>query len=147
MPLNERRAEDNIVKTAAAHGIAGSSVDGNDVGAVLEAAESAVARARSGEGPTLIEARTYRWRGHVGPSYDMDVGVKRKDELSLWKPKDPITRAAAHLLAAGWDQGQLDAVYLRVDAAVSAAIQRARTDASPGAAELYMHVYSEAARR
>ena len=147
MPLNERRAEDNIVKTAAAHGIAGSSVDGNDIGAVLEAAESAVARARSGEGPTLIEARTYRWRGHVGPSYDMDVGVKRKDELSLWKPKDPITRAAAQLLAAGWDQGQLDAVYLRVDAAVSAAIQRARTDASPGAAELYMHVYSEAARR
>ena len=97
--------------------------------------------------PTLIEARTYRWRGHVGPSYDMDVGVQRKDELSLWKPKDPITRTAAQLQAAGWDQSQLDAVSERVNAAVSAAIQRARADASPGAADLYTHVYSEAARR
>jgi TPP-dependent pyruvate/acetoin dehydrogenase alpha subunit len=70
MPLLERRAEDNIVKTAAAHGIAGSCVDGNDVIAMYETA-TPLWRARAGDGPTLIEARTYRWRGHVGPSWDM----------------------------------------------------------------------------
>lgn len=143
MGLLERRAEDNIVKTAAAHGIAGDSVDGNDIAAVVDVAEAAVARARAGEGPTLIEARTYRWRGHVGPSYDMDVGVQRKDELSLWKPKDPIARAASQLAAAGWHQSQLDAVSDRVNAAVVSAIEAARSAPAPKAADLYTHVYHE----
>ena len=147
MGLLERRAEDNIVKTAAAHGIAGASIDGNDVIAMYDTATAAVARARAGEGPTLIEARTYRWRGHVGPSYDMDVGVKRKDELSEWKPRDPITRAAAQLAAAGWDKEQLDAVSARVDAEVATAIARARSAPSPTVADLYTHVFHEPAGR
>jgi len=147
MGLLERRAEDNIVKTAAAHGIAGASIDGNDVIAMYETATAAVERARAGEGPTLIEARTYRWRGHVGPSYDMDVGVTRKDELSEWKPRDPITRAATQLTAAGWDQTQLDAVSARVDAEVASSIARARSAPSPTAADLYTHVFHEPAGR
>ena len=85
--LLERRAADNIVDLAAAHGLAGERVDGNDVEAVHRAAARAVARARSGDGPTMLECRTYRWRGHVGPSWDMDVGVKRKDELQEWLPR------------------------------------------------------------
>src|SRR5437016_2308922 len=81
LELLERRAKDNIVETAAAHGMPGEVVDGNDAVAVWAAATRAVARARGGVGPTLLECRTYRWHGHVGPSLDMDVGVQRKDEL------------------------------------------------------------------
>jgi len=51
--------------------------------------------ARAGEGPFFIEVVTYRWRGHVGPSEDIDVGVQRKDDLALWKKRDPIARLAA----------------------------------------------------
>ena len=69
-------------------------VDGNDVVSVAAAMEEAAEHARSGEGPFYIEAVTYRWRGHVGPSEDLDVGVKRKDDLATWKKRDPIARLA-----------------------------------------------------
>jgi pyruvate dehydrogenase E1 component alpha subunit len=144
MALLERRAADNIIKTADAHGIAGASVDGNDVIAMYEAAEAAVSRARAGEGPTLIEGRTYRWRGHVGASYDTDVGVTRKDELSEWKPRDPIARAATLLGAEGWTPERFAAVGDAVEAEVAAAVDRARSAPMPRAAELYTHVYHEA---
>jgi len=144
MALLERRAADNIIKTADAHGIAGASVDGNDVIAMYEAAEAAVSRARAGEGPTLIEGRTYRWRGHVGASYDTDVGVTRKDELSEWKPRDPIARAATLLGAQGWTPERFAAVGDAVEAEVAAAVDRARSASMPRAAELYTHVYHEA---
>jgi pyruvate dehydrogenase E1 component alpha subunit len=61
--------------------------------AVYQAAAEAVQRARSGNGPQFLECRTYRWRGHVGASWDMDVGVKRRDELNDWLSKDPIMLA------------------------------------------------------
>jgi acetoin:2,6-dichlorophenolindophenol oxidoreductase subunit alpha len=141
LALLERRAEDNIVKTATAHGIDGVSVDGNDVVAMYDAAAAAVERARAGRGPTLIEARTYRWRGHVGASWDMDVGVQRKDELSEWKPKDPVARAAARLQTLGWTADQLAAVGERVHAAVEKAIEKARLAPMPGTSELYAHVF------
>ena len=73
--LLERRAKDNIVEVAGAHGMPGYVLDGNDALAVFAVAQEAVERARSGGGPTFLECRTYRWRGHVGPALDIDVGV------------------------------------------------------------------------
>ena len=96
MPLLKRRAADNIVATADAHGIQGERLDGNDVQAVYLAASRAVLRTREGNGPTLLECRTFRWRGHVGPSWDMDVGLERDDELKEWLPRDP--RGGPHRL-------------------------------------------------
>lgn len=92
MSLPDRRAADNIVESASNHAMPSSRIDGNDAILVYREASEAVARARSGEGPTLLECRTYRWRGHVGPSWDMDVDVKRKDELTEWLPRDPVSR-------------------------------------------------------
>src|SRR5881397_3734437 len=72
-PLSKRQVSADIWPRAVAHGLPGVSVDGNDVLAVYEAAAHAVARARAGDGPTFIEAKTYRWREHVGPNFDVEV--------------------------------------------------------------------------
>jgi pyruvate dehydrogenase E1 component alpha subunit len=141
MPLLERRARDNIVKSADAHGIAGVRLDGNDVVAVYHAAVEAAARARRGEGPTLIECDTYRWRGHVGASYDMDVGVLRKDELAQWKPKDPIPRLGRLLIDRGVPQAELDRVAGELQAEVDRAVKFAQDSPSPPASDLFEHVF------
>ena len=60
--------------------------------AVKNAAARLTARSRAGQGPGFLEVVTYRWRGHVGPSEDQDVGVKRKEDLNAWKQRDPIKR-------------------------------------------------------
>ncbi len=101
MHWTDRRVADNLDQAGAFHSVPGSSVDGNDVEAVFAAAQLAVDRARSGAGPALIECRTFRWRGHVGTSSDLDVGVRRRGELSEWVRNDPIARVAERLKACG----------------------------------------------
>ncbi|MBI2524617.1 MAG: thiamine pyrophosphate-dependent dehydrogenase E1 component subunit alpha [Candidatus Rokubacteria bacterium] len=147
MHLLERRARDNIVASAEAHGMPGRVLDGNDVLAVLSAATEAVRDARSGAGPTLLECRTYRWRGHVGPALDFDVGVRRKDELCEWRGKDPVTRLAEHLLACGMTREDLDGVRRDVDAEVHKAVTFARESAPPEVESLTEHVYRSASER
>jgi pyruvate dehydrogenase E1 component alpha subunit len=142
MQLLERRAEDNIWKTGEAHGIPGIQLDGNDVVAVHDAAREAVHRAREGAGPTLIEGRTYRWRGHVGPAWDMDVGVKRKDELKDWLAKDPVARVRTQLLDRGTKQEQLAEVACALREEIEAAVTFARQSPSPEVSELMQHVYA-----
>jgi TPP-dependent pyruvate/acetoin dehydrogenase alpha subunit len=92
---------DNLHRAGDFHSLPGERVDGNDVVAVYQAACQAVDRARRGAGPSLIECRTFRWRGHVGASYDMDVGVKRRDELAEWMSRDPLGRLARQLSEQG----------------------------------------------
>ena len=101
MHIRLRQVGDSTARFAQAHGIPAAVVDGNDVVAVAAVAGEMVQRARSGEGPAYLEAVTYRWRGHVGPREDMDVGVKRSQDLVLWKGRDPIGRLAAALQMAG----------------------------------------------
>jgi pyruvate dehydrogenase E1 component alpha subunit len=140
MHLLERRAEDNIYKSGEPHGIPSACLDGNDVIAVYKAAVEAVDRARSGQGPTLLECRTYRWRGHVGPSWDMDVGVKRRDELKDWLPKDPITRLRGQLLALGVKE-QLEQIESDVWQDVEEGVAFARESEYPKQSGLLEHVY------
>ena len=82
-------AVDTIAERAAAYGFPGVTVDGNDVEAVHEAVTTAVERARSGEGPTLVEALTYRWKGHSKSDKNL---YRTKEEISEWRDKDPIGR-------------------------------------------------------
>ena len=88
----------NLADRAAAYGIPGRTIDGNDVLAVYEAVGEAVARARKGEGPTLIECKTYRWRGHF--EGDMQT-YKPKEEVEEWMKKDPIPRFRRKLVETG----------------------------------------------
>lgn len=140
----ERRAKDAIPEFGESHGIPSQRLDGNDVQVVLAAAEEAVARARAGAGPTLLEFQTFRWRGHVGPAWDMDVGVKRKDELKDWIKRDPIQLCAQQLQQQGFKADQLKTISREIRAVVEAAASRARGLASPAVNTLIKHVYHAA---
>jgi TPP-dependent pyruvate/acetoin dehydrogenase alpha subunit len=95
-------------------GMPGVKVDGNDVAAVADAAAAAIARARSGGGPTLIEAVTYRWFGH----YAGDQAAYRDDEeVQRWRTLDPLVRTRAEL-----DGGTADALDASVEEEISAAL-------------------------
>jgi pyruvate dehydrogenase E1 component alpha subunit len=141
MHISERRAENNIHKSGEVHGLPGVCLDGNDVVTVFRVAVEAVERARRGAGPTLLECRTYRWRGHVGPALDMDVGVKRKDEMADWIPKDPVARARTQLLEMGVPQQEIQHIEQQVIAEIQEAIQFARESLSPSADDLGNHVF------
>ncbi len=142
LSLLERRAGDNIPQIGDAHGLPGVRVDGNDVLKVQQAAAEAVRRARSGEGPTLLEYRTYRWRGHVGPSWDMDVGVKRKDELGEWLRSDPIARLRDRLAEGGTPLEMFERISREVTTEVEAALAFARESPYPSETELLTHIFS-----
>jgi len=94
VPLRLQTALTNLSDRAKAYGFPGVSVDGNDVLAVYEAASAAIVRARSGEGPTLIESKTYRWYGHseIDPAK-----YRKKEEVEAWKKQDPVARFEKYL--------------------------------------------------
>ncbi len=88
----------DLASRAAAYGLPGVVVDGNDITAVYDVMAPAVVRARRGDGPTIIECKTYRWRGH----YEGDnQGYKPKEEVEEWKAKDPIPRFRQQLARSG----------------------------------------------
>jgi len=137
----ERRPKDNIVEFGPLYGIPSVRIDGNDVEAVYRAAVEAVERARGGEGPSLVECRTYRWRGHVGPAWDLDVGVKRKNELDVWMPRCPILKLKNNLIGLGESKAALAAVEAEIRAEVEAAIGNARAAARPAEETLMDRVF------
>jgi TPP-dependent pyruvate/acetoin dehydrogenase alpha subunit len=141
MHISERRLADNIEETGKLHGIPAFRLDGNDVTAIYDATLTAAARARAGQGPTLLECRTYRWRGHVGPSWDMDVGIKRKDELAGWRERDPITRLRQALVGKSLTSAMLDELDAACVAAVSAAVKFAHESPDPAIDGVLRHVY------
>ena len=108
-------AIENIAERAAGYGIPGVTVDGNDVEAVHQAVGNAVARARQGEGPTLVESVTYRWKGHSKSDKNL---YRTKEEIAEWRERDPILRFERAVL----DRGVLD------QAAVEAARAQATQD-------------------
>jgi pyruvate dehydrogenase E1 component alpha subunit len=79
---------DNIYERGKSFGISGFKVDGNDVVEVKKVADRCIAKARSGEGPSLLECMTYRWKGHVG--IDEDIGYRTGEEIEQWKKRCPI---------------------------------------------------------
>jgi pyruvate dehydrogenase E1 component alpha subunit len=91
-------AIENISERAAGYGIPGVTVDGNDVYAVYDAVSGAVARARAGEGPTLVENVTYRWKGHSKSDKNL---YRTREEIAEWREKDPILRFEHEAVAAG----------------------------------------------
>ncbi|HSV74647.1 MAG TPA: thiamine pyrophosphate-dependent dehydrogenase E1 component subunit alpha [Chthonomonadales bacterium] len=132
----------NIAGRASAYGMPGSEVYGNDVEAVRAAALDAVARARSGGGPSLIECRTYRLCGHSRS----DACAYRPDEEEAdWRRRDPLPGTAARLRAAPHDvaQHRLDALEHEVAAEVDDAVAYAEASPSPDPAEVAAHVYWE----
>ena len=145
--ISLRQPFDSICRYAVAHGVPWQRVDGNDTIAMASAAGSAIAAARAGEGPQLIEAVTYRWRGHVGHREDNDVGVQRKEGHAEWKKRDPIARLASAMISAGHltDAG-LQGIWAEYRAAVETAWTQASADPYPHVSTLLTRVYSQEAR-
>ena len=131
----------SVVERCKAYGVHAESVDGNDVEAVFDAARSAVTRCRSGEGPVLIEAETYRWHGH----YEGDAQpYKPEDEATGWRERDPLAVATARITAAQLDgEERLQELRDEMQAVVEAAVEAARAAAPPAIEEAYAHVYRD----
>lgn len=89
---------EHIAQRAASYGMPGVTVDGNDVLAVYDAASEAVSRARAGDGPTLVECLTYRWKGHSKSDQEL---YRTKEEIETWKNRDPIRRFRGLLVDEG----------------------------------------------
>lgn len=126
---------------AAAYGLPGVAVDGNDVMAVYQAAGEAVRRARSGEGPTLLECKTYRTRAH---SEGMrDTGYRTQEEIAEWKARDPIKALGGKLLAGGIAaQSELDSIDAELRALAEEAASFALASPMPDPASVTEHVYA-----
>lgn len=142
-----RQPDATVSRYARAHKIRTEIVDGNDVVAVAAATKRLVDAARAGEGPGFLEAVTYRWRGHVGPREDIDVGVARKENLAIWKQRDPVRRLVDALCARGdFDQGAFEAMRTDVLRAVDEAWRRADAAAYPPESALLDLVYARSPR-
>jgi len=127
-------------RAAGAYGVTGQVVDGMDVVAVQKAASTAVVAARGGEGPTLLECRTYRFVGH---SRSDARGYRTRDEEEEWKQRDPIARLRQQLLEQGSaDEAALEAVGGEVDAVLDDAVEFARSSPDPDPAELLTDAYA-----
>ena len=98
-PAQYAIAIENISERAAAYAMPGIVVDGNNVVAVYEATQKAVARARGGEGPSFLEYQTYRWRGHLESDHILDLRLQ--EEVEAWKKKCPIASLEQRLLETG----------------------------------------------
>lgn len=131
----------DVADRGAAYGIPGIAVDGNDVLAVNEAAAEAVARARKGQGPTLLECKTYRWRGH----FEGDPGnYKPKEEQEAWVKKDPIPRFAAFLKENKiLTEAELAALDEQVKNELADAVRFADESPEPAPESVVQDVYSD----
>ena len=119
-------SQPEIYKKASVFGMAGVEVDGMDVLAVHAVAREAVARAREGEGPTLIEALTYRFRGHSLADPDE---LRTKSEKEFWFARDPITRLAAYLVEQNLvQQEELKAIDRKIQQTIDEAVQFAEDE-------------------
>ena len=129
-----------VADRAAAYGMPGIVVDGMDPVAVFEAVSTAVDRARRGEGPTLIEAMTYRLRGH----YEGDPETYRTaEEVAEWRARDPLVTFPQRLLDEGRaSREELDAIDADVDAEVERAAETALQGRQPEPDRIFQHLYA-----
>ncbi len=132
----------DVSERAAAYNIPGVTIDGMDVTAVYEAAGEAIARARRGDGPTLLECKTYRFYDHVGR--DFGILDRDEDEVASWKARDPLIHARQALIDAGaLTEADDQALIEETRAAIDKAVDFAEASDSPDPATLLDDVYTE----
>ncbi|MEH1893554.1 MAG: pyruvate dehydrogenase (acetyl-transferring) E1 component subunit alpha [Nostoc sp.] len=134
-------SQPEIYKKASVFNMVGVEVDGMDVLAVRAVAQEAVARARAGEGPTLIEALTYRFRGHSLADPDE---MRSKAEKEFWFARDPIKKLAAYLLEQNLaDEQEIKAIDRKIQDVIDEAVKFAESSPEPDPSELYRFVFAE----
>jgi TPP-dependent pyruvate/acetoin dehydrogenase alpha subunit len=142
MAISRSTSVVNVADRASAYGMPGVVVDGNDFAAVAEASFAATDRARAGEGPTLIEAKTYRTRGHSRSDRNR---YRSREEIEAWKERDPILRFEAEIAAFGLaSAARVAEVAAEVEKEMTEAVAAASASAWPSVAEVGRDVYSPA---
>lgn len=135
-------ASESIAGRAVAYDMPGEIVDGQDVVAVHEAVTRAVERARAGDGPSLIETRTYRYENHA-------IGLpaehyREQSEIDEWRThRDPLTLFRGRVDELGLDLGELDVIDKEIDSEVDSAVEFARQSPEPALEEAFTHVFTE----
>lgn len=142
MPVSACLADTNIYKKAEAFNMPGLRIDGNNVVEVFRVAQKAVEEARCGKGPTLLECMTYRWRGHVGPNFDLEKGLRSKQELNYWMGRCPIKALEKLLLSCNiLSEAEKNEVCCSVDDEVEEAVMFAKQSPYPAQNELIRNVF------
>jgi len=144
VPVRLQTAVEDLSVKAQAYGFPGLTVDGNDVVAVYNAARQAIERARHGDGPTLIECKTYRWYGHS----EIDPAKYRTpEEVEYWKAKDPISFMERYLDLHGlWADEWKQELVNQFNTEIDEAIEFAESSPYPEPIECLDHVYSFSTR-
>ncbi|ALB42653.1 pyruvate dehydrogenase [Anabaena sp. WA102] len=134
-------SQPEIYKKASVFNMVGVEVDGMDVLAVRQVAQEAVARARAGEGPTLIEALTYRFRGHSLADPDE---MRSKEEKEFWFARDPIKKLAGYLVEQNLaTEAELKDIEKKIQAVIEDAVKFAQSSPEPDPSELYRFIFAE----
>ena len=141
MAHDRASSQTEIYKKASVFGMPGYEVDGMDVLAVRQVAQAAVARARAGEGPTLLECLTYRFRGHSLADPDE---LRSKAEKEAWLARDPIKKLAAHITQTALaKEEELKQIEKKIQALVEDAVQFGIDSPEPDPSELYKYIFAE----
>jgi pyruvate dehydrogenase E1 component alpha subunit len=134
--------KEHVAERAAGFNMPAVVVDGNDVVAVYQTALKMVERARAGEGPCLIENKTYRYRGHHVGDGDPEKTYRTQEETDTWLARDPIPRFARRMQKAGMvDETELEAIDTTITGRVEEAVAFAKESPYPTADEVVEHVY------
>lgn len=139
-PQNKQAPVADLSLRAEGYGFPGIVVDGNDVLAVYEASNTAVERARAGKGPTFVEGKTYRFRGH----YEGDPMVYRtKAELEAWRSRDPLPAFRNRLLDNGFAATEIEAIEADIQASLDQAVEFAADSPPPEPETALEGVYAD----
>lgn len=141
-PLRARQPLDNIYKRGEIFGIKGFRCDGNDVMSILNISNGLINSLRKGSGPFLMECRTYRWKGHVGPDCDFEKGCRPKYELDSWLKRCPVKRFEKYLLKTRiLDKERIAELSSRIRGEITKAEIFAQKSPFPKPQEVCEHVY------
>ncbi|WP_298860524.1 pyruvate dehydrogenase (acetyl-transferring) E1 component subunit alpha [Microbacterium sp.] len=142
VPLSRQTAAPSLAHKAIGYGMPGQRVDGNDVAGVLAVLGEAVERARSGGGPSLVEAHTYRMQAHTNA--DDDTRYREREEVQAWIARDPLTRLRAHLVSRGLlDEAREEQLAAGAESIAAALREALNTDADLDPEDLFRYVRSE----
>jgi pyruvate dehydrogenase E1 component alpha subunit len=140
MPVARAFPIQDIAERAAAYAMPGKVVDGNDILAIHKAVAQAVERARAGKGPSLIECKTYRWKGHSKSDQER---YRTREEVAAWKQKDPVAAFEAYLMQGGIiTQEDTRAINKEAQALVDEALAFAESSPEPRVEEISEGVYA-----
>ena len=142
VPLKGQTAAGTLAQKAVAYGFEGVQVDGNDVFAVCRATREALAKARSGEGPTFIECLTYRMADHT--TSDDAARYRPPEEVAAWHARDPLLRLERFMAKRGlWSEEYGNEVKAGATAAIDAAVQAMEAAPPPEPAEMFEHTRAD----